>query len=261
MSADAVYALPTNDITAPIAWLGAICYLLQIYFDFSGYSDMAIGLGRMFGFDFKENFNYPYTADSMQDFWRRWHISLSSWFREYVYIPLGGNRKGLVHTGVNRVIVFLLTGLWHGASWNFVIWGLFHGGFLMLEGYGVLKPSKWPKVLRHVYALLAATVGFVFFRAETLGSAVSMLSAMFTRFSIDAEGLAILGSLMPPLVWIMLVVGIFGSLPIWRDKVLALEKKNTVFKVCAYSLTAVLLVLLVSGLSTNAYNPFIYFRF
>ena len=155
MTADAVYALPMGSVTAPTAWLGAVAYLFQIYFDFSGYSDMAIGLGQAFGFTFKENFNYPYIAQTMQEFWRRWHISLSTWFREYVYIPLGGNRKGRLRTGLNKLTVFLLTGLWHGASWNFAVWGLYHGSFLMLESYGALKPAKWPRALRHAYTLLA----------------------------------------------------------------------------------------------------------
>ena len=142
MTADAVYALPLESVAAPAAWLGAVCYLFQIYFDFSGYSDMAIGLGLAFGFEFKENFHYPYVAGTMQEFWRRWHISLSTWFREYVYIPLGGNRKGKLRTGLNKLAVFFLTGLWHGASWNFAVWGLYHGGFLMLESYGALKPAN-----------------------------------------------------------------------------------------------------------------------
>ena len=152
-----------------------IAYMLQIYFDFSGYSDMAIGLGRMFGFHFKENFNYPYSATSIQNFWRRWHISLSSWFKDYVYIPLGGNRKGKGRTVLNKLIVFFLTGLWHGASWTFVLWGLYHGFFLLLEEL-FFKVERWPRIVRHVYTLLVVGIGFIFFRAETLAQGFEAVS-------------------------------------------------------------------------------------
>jgi alginate O-acetyltransferase complex protein AlgI len=166
-TADIIFSSGEGYASILTAWIGALTYLFQIYYDFSGYSDMAIGLGKMFGFDFKENFNYPYGAVSVQDFWRRWHISLSTWFKEYLYIPLGGNRKGRTRAVINRLIVFFCTGLWHGANWTFVLWGIYHGFFLLLEEF-VPVLRKLPKVINHIYTLLAVTVGFVIFRADTI---------------------------------------------------------------------------------------------
>src|SRR5438876_3261876 len=177
--ADKIFSMPLRQLSFAHAWLAIVCYTIQIYFDFSGYSDMAIGLGRMFGFRFPENFRWPYAADSVQEFWRRWHISLSSWFRDYVYVPLGGNRASPVKTYRNLVAVFFLCGLWHGASWTFVIWGLFHGLFLVLERLGLgaaVKRLRPP--LRHAYLLLVVMVGWVFFREESLRGALSFLAAM-----------------------------------------------------------------------------------
>jgi alginate O-acetyltransferase complex protein AlgI len=182
--ADQIFALPAAQLTAPLAWLAVVCYTLQIYFDFSGYSDMAIGLGRLFGFRFPENFRYPYAATSVQDFWRRWHISLSTWFRDYVYVPLGGNRVSPGRTHLNLVAVFFLCGLWHGASWTFVAWGLFHGVFLVLERLraGAAADRQMPGLARraggHVYALAVVMVGWVLFRADTLSGAGALLGAM-----------------------------------------------------------------------------------
>ena len=166
--ADLVFTATAQQLDIRVAWLGALCYCLQIYFDFSGYSDMAIGLGRMFGFQFLENFNYPYVSSSIKEFWRRWHISLSSWFRDYLYIPLGGNRKGKLRTEVNKGIVFFCTGLWHGASWNFVLWGLWHGVFIILEDL-LPKGGKVRRAIGHVTTPLIVLLGFVLFRADTLG--------------------------------------------------------------------------------------------
>ena len=167
--ADVIFGIAPSELTTGAAWLGVICYTLQIYFDFSGYSDMAIGLARMFGFRFPENFNYPYAATSIQDFWRRWHMTLSAWFRDYLYIPLGGNRFGSWSTARNLLIVFFLTGAWHGASWNFLIWGLWHGLFLSLERIAPVARvlERMPRVLRTGYVLLVVLVGWVFFRAPT----------------------------------------------------------------------------------------------
>lgn len=256
-AADAVYAL--TSVNAPLGWLGAIAYLLQIYFDFSGYSDMAIGLGRMFGFHFRENFNYPYIADTVQDFWRRWHISLSTWFKEYVYIPLGGNRKGRLRTAVNRLTVFLLTGLWHGASWNFAVWGLWHGGFLMLES--AVNVKKLPRALRHVYTLLVVTVGFVVFRAENMAAAVTMLKAMFAGFYFTPELAAAFTRIASPIFLAALVAGIIGALPTLHNWGESLSRRSRAANVCIYALSVAVLVLSVMYLSTSAYNPFIYFRF
>ena len=175
VAADAIFALPGGELNFSLAWLGVACYTLQIYFDFSGYSDMAIGLAKLFGIDFLENFNYPYAARSITEFWRRWHISLSSWFRDYLYIPLGGNRCCPVRNYANLVTVFFLCGLWHGASWTFAAWGLFHGAFLVLERMkaGRVIESLWSPV-RHVYTLLVVSVGWVLFRADTMPQAAAV---------------------------------------------------------------------------------------
>src|SRR5262245_5148881 len=175
---DKIFAMPFAQLSAAHAWLGIVCYTLQIYFDFSGYSDMAIGLGRMFGFRFPENFRWPYVAASVQEFWRRWHISLSTWFRDYLYIPLGGNRVSPARRYRNLVTVFFLCGLWHGASWNFVIWGLWHGTFLVIERVASSGERRGRPFLSHVYTLVVVMIGWVFFRADTLSHAVAFLGAM-----------------------------------------------------------------------------------
>jgi alginate O-acetyltransferase complex protein AlgI len=178
-AADGIFALAPSELTAAHAWLGIVCYTLQIYFDFSGYSDMAIGLGRMFGFRFPENFRWPYIADTVQDFWRRWHMSLSSWFRDYLYVPLGGNRASKRRMYFNLVLVFFLCGLWHGASWSFVVWGLYHGTFLVVERLGLAGVvRRFPAPVRHAYLLVVVMIGWVFFRADTLQHAVAYLGAM-----------------------------------------------------------------------------------
>ena len=184
-TADEIFGLGLNDISTPMAWIGIVAYTFQIYFDFSGYSDMAIGLGKMFGFHINENFNYPYISTSIKDFWRRWHISLSTWFKEYLYIPLGGNREGKFKTYRNLMIVFFMTGLWHGASWNFVVWGLFHGVFLVVER--ILQVEKFLRfrLIQTAYALLVVMVGWVFFRAENLSSALGYLNRMFVPYKTD----------------------------------------------------------------------------
>ncbi|MCB1615707.1 MAG: MBOAT family protein [Pseudomonadales bacterium] len=186
--ADQIFALSGNELSTPVAWLGIICYALQIYFDFSAYSDMAIGLGRMFGFRFLENFNYPYISASVQEFWRRWHISLSSWFRDYLYIPLGGSRVAPWRIYFNLCLVFFLCGLWHGASWNFVIWGLIHGAFLVIErlGFDKILQRLWRPV-RHCYTLLVVLVGWVFFRAETLDTSLHYTKTLMGLSSLPSE--------------------------------------------------------------------------
>ncbi len=177
-TADQVFALPVAELTTPVAWLGLACYTLQIYFDFSGYSDMAIGLMRLFGFRVLENFNYPYVARSIREFWRRWHISLSNWFRDYVYLPLGGNRRGRARGYANLVIVFLLCGLWHGASWNFVLWGAWHGVFLVVERAGLGPVLDRRPRIGHVYALLVVMAGWVLFRSDSLAHAAGFYGAL-----------------------------------------------------------------------------------
>jgi alginate O-acetyltransferase complex protein AlgI len=271
--ADAIFAIPARELNFGLSWLGITCYTLQIYFDFSGYSDMAIGLAKLFGIDFLENFNYPYTARSLTDFWRRWHISLSSWFRDYLYIPLGGNRRGPVRTYLNLLIVFFLCGLWHGASWTFAGWGLFHGLFLVLERrrLGRFIESLWAPV-QHLYAIVVVAVGWVLFRAESLSQAAAFLRAMvgFGRGS----GLAYHPALyLDSQVSLALVAGVLGSAPLLpliarlRD-----ESQVAVPKMIRGVLTggvavvelvslSVLFLMSTMLLAAGTYNPFIYFRF
>ncbi|MBQ8107821.1 MAG: MBOAT family protein, partial [Ruminococcus sp.] len=177
---DTIAAAPKGQLSVCASWLGIIAFTFQIFFDFAGYSDMAIGLGKMFGFDFLENFNYPYISDSITEFWRRWHISLSSWFRDYVYIPLGGNRKGKARQCVNIMIVWFLTGFWHGANWNFMMWGVYFGVILLLEKNFLLKAlGKAPKSVRHIYALLLIVIGWGIFAFEDTGALINNLKNMF----------------------------------------------------------------------------------
>lgn len=253
--ADAVFALPAGEIGMLAAWMGALCYTLQIYFDFSGYSDMAIGMGRMFGFHFQENFQYPYAATTVKEFWRRWHISLSTWFRDYLYIPLGGNRKGRGRTWANRFLVFFATGLWHGASWNFVLWGLWHGCFSVLEDSGALPVGRLRgRFLGRVYTLLVVVLGFTLFRADTLGQAGAMLAAMFTGAGLGWAGTATVCSLLDPAFLLTFVLALFLSFP-------AAKCIKTKWEAPAFAGAIVLLVLCMCDLSAGTFNPFIYFRF
>ena len=253
--ADAVFALPAGEIGMFAAWTGAICYTLQIYFDFSGYSDMAIGMGRMFGFHFLENFDYPYTATTIKEFWRRWHISLSTWFRDYLYIPLGGNRKGNGRTWLNRFIVFFATGLWHGASWNFVLWGLWHGTFSVLEDSGVLPVKRLRgRVLGRVYTLLVVVLGFTLFRAETLAGAGAMFAAMFTGIGLGYAGTSTVCALLTPAFVVTFVLALVLSAPLAKK----LTPKNDAWTLVG---ALALLVLCMLNLSAGTFNPFIYFQF
>ena len=213
---DAVFALPAGTLNAPLAWLGAIGYCLQLYFDFSGYIDMAIGLGRIFGFDTVENFNCPYLAPSIGIFWRRWHMSLSAWFRDYVYIPLGGNRKGAFRAGINKCIVFLLCGIWHGANFTYLLWGIWHGVFSLLESTGLIPAKKLEKsrVLGHVYTLLVVCIGFVMFRAATVSQGFAFIGAMFTGFSVTAASVAAWHTIVTAEAVVMLILGVIFCLPI-----------------------------------------------
>ena len=272
ITADQIFGLPTNQLTAPIAWLGVVCYTLQIYFDFSGYSDMAIGLARMFGFRFLENFNYPYISQSIQEFWRRWHISLSNWFRDYLYIPLGGSRVSNRRTYANLVIVFFLCGLWHGASWTFVFWGMWHGLFLVLErlGLGALL-ARLPRPVRHVYTLVVVMVGWVFFRAETFAHAGSILAAMFGFAGQTTGSISVIGYLSPGLI-VALLVGAIGSAPfLWRwtggqeaaagEAALPGATRRLFSAVVENAAIVAILVLSLVQVAADTYNPFIYFRF
>ncbi len=256
-AADQIFGM--NGGNAIAAWSGAIFYCLQIYYDFSGYSDMAIGLGHMFGFHFKENFRYPYAATSIQDFWRRWHISLSEWFKSYLYIPLGGNRKGEVRRVINRYIVFFMTGLWHGASWNFVLWGLMHGTFLVLEG-GPLKVLKKHKVISRVYTLVVVAIAFVLFRAETLTQAGTYIATMFTGWTLSGEAMTQFLTLLTPWFLFITAMGIVFSVPV-KEWIERLEQRSQVWTYVSYVVSMALFILCVLNLSSSTFNPFIYFRF
>lgn len=264
--ADGIFAIPAGQLIAPYAWLGIVCYTLQIYFDFSGYSDMAIGLGRMFGFRFPENFRWPYIADSVQEFWRRWHISLSSWFRDYLYVPLGGNRVPPALVYRNLVTVFFLCGLWHGASWNFVIWGLYHGAFLVLERLGLAAlMRRVSPAARHLYLLVVVMVGWVFFRAETLPQALTYIQAMFGAGGSEMPPLRLSWYLNPE-VRLALAAGLIGATPIvpalaaWSSKRLTAWRAHAVDAAATVALVTVFLAALLQ-VGARSYNPFIYFRF
>ncbi len=262
VTADALFAAGAGELNILSAWIAAIAYMPQIYFDFSGYSDMAIGLGHMFGFRFLENFRYPYISSNIQEFWRRWHISLSTWFKEYLYIPLGGNRKGKARTCLNKMIVFFSTGLWHGANWTFVLWGLWHGVFLLFEQ--VCPVKKLPKVLAHIYALLVVCVGFVMFRADTFGQGMFMIGTMFGGWEFSSLQMAIVWEQLTPIFLVTLVVAVFGSAPFIpkaAEACLARENLRKPATYFSYMASFVLLILCMLSLSSGTYNPFIYFRF
>lgn len=280
--ADHAFGLPAGSVGMVAAWLGAWAYMLQIYFDFCGYSNMAIGLAFMLGFTFPKNFDYPYAARSITEFWRRWHISLSSWFRDYVYIPLGGNRLGGVKTARNLLIVFFLTGLWHGAAWQFIVWGLFHGAFLMLERYGLDRVlSAAPRLARHAYVIAVVMVGWVFFRAESLPAALEYLKAMVApdRLEPVAPALAVLIHAQSVAA---LVLGTLFAFPLapWlltrlrapraaTDQAVldgAIHRGSgrldaTAVRAFPVALLLASFVLCIALLVSSTLNPFLYFRF
>ncbi len=251
-----------SNLTVLMAWLGCITYAFQIYFDFSGYSDMAIGLGRMFGFEFKKNFDVPYVSKSITEFWRRWHISLSSWFREYVYIPLGGNHVTISRNIVNLLIVWMLTGMWHGAAWNFIVWGIYYGVVLVLEKYvwGAIV-DRWPGVLQHIYALVLVLVGWVFFFSPSLGAALRYLFAMVgggAGFASKEVFFVILTH------WLFYLLAVIGSTTLGSRllrAILNVSENHTVRTVIMLIVFFGMLAISVAYLIADTYNPFLYFRF
>lgn len=260
-SAGAIYtdilALPNSRMTTMTAWIGIVSYALQIYFDFSGYSDMAIGLGRMLGFRFPENFNYPYIAVSVTDFWRRWHISLSTWFRDYVYIPMGGNRKGLRRQLFNIAVVWLLTGFWHGASWNFILWGVFYGIVLMLEKLGLLKIlNRLPKWFGRIYTLLVVLIAWVLFANTDLNAGLRYIRMLFgsTGMFTDAMTLYYLRD-----HFLLFFVGILACTPIAQTRFNPLRHRYGRFLIPV--LVPVALLICTAFIVSSSYNPFLYFRF
>ena len=266
--ADAAFSLSGAEVSWLAAWAGTVCYVLQIYYDFSGYSDMAIGLGRIFGFPFPENFNYPYISRSVREFWRRWHMTLSGWFRDYLYIPLGGNRKGPLRTYVNLLLVFALCGFWHGASWMFVLWGLYHGFFLVLERRSDF-PAGRPRWLQHLYTIVVFMFGWVIFRAEN--------PAQLLAFAKGLCGLTPLGTMTSKIsieffagdVYIALALGILFSMPLFpRAKARAAALRAKMPPACAILLQTLwhcfilgLLLFCYMPLFGATYNAFIFFRF
>ncbi len=259
--ADKVFGAPVDEISTSLSWIGILCYTLQIYYDFSGYSDMAIGLGKMFGFNFKENFDHPYIAKSVREFWRRWHISLSTWFRDYLYIPLGGNRKGKYRTYVNLLIVFFLTGLWHGASWSFIVWGLFHGFFIIIERLWTNYETNKFAVLKRIYLLLVVMIGWVIFRAEDLGYALSYIQKMFS-FSGGTYRYPYL--YLNTYVLSIIALGVIFATPLRKvivERATQISTQKTWALALERSLYVVVFVLSLLELAQTTYNPFIYFRF
>ena len=278
---DAIYSASYFSYGAQLAWIAAIAYAMQIYYDFSGYSDMAIGLAKLFGFNLLENFNYPYAASSIRDFWKRWHISLTNFFRDYVYIPLGGNRKGRMRTFVNQYIVFFTTGLWHGASFNFIFWGLGHGTLMVLESLcRANDKSMTPRlkkslkiildIIRRIFTLFCVLLLWVLFRTGTkqwiklvlkmfginytsiIGSFVPIVSDAFLLIQVDMR------------FWILLTVGVLFSFPWWKK--ISIPMKDNSFSsnlllFLKYMIIGILFILCFASLAANSYNPFIYFRF
>lgn len=259
---DEIYAMQPDHVSTPMAWIASLLYPFQLYFDFSGYSDMAIGLGLIFGFTFKENFNYPYISKSITEFWRRWHISLSSWFREYLYIPLGGNRKGEKRQLINIGIVFFLTGMWHGASWTFIVWGLWHGLFNILEkitGWNKEKESKKLTLLQHAYAIFVVFVGWILFRAENFSQAWMFIRKAFL-INPQFKNLYSADYFISAKDWIVVLIAIAMSVPLFNHVPTHIKEwrlTNIAANICLIAMFALCIVSLVS----SSYNPFIYFRF
>lgn len=262
---DIVFSLSPEMLDMRLAWLGALGYLLQIYFDFSGYSDMAIGLGMMLGFETPENFAYPYTAGSIGDFWRKWHISLSSWFKDYVYIPLGGNRKGKIRTACNKIIVFALCGLWHGANWTFVLWGLWHGLFSALESTNAIpikamNKRNWGRICAHIYTMLVVGMGFVIFRAESVVQGLQIVQAMFTGFYFETAATVALYSVFNMETICLYIIGVLCVFPIGKFFLPKLKQFKW-FEPVSYVACMILLLLCVLKVASGGFSPFIYAQF
>lgn len=264
-AADRIFGMDTGSIDTPLAWLGAVCYTLQIYFDFSGYSDMAVGLGKCMGFDFPENFDYPYSAAGIRSFWRRWHMSLTGWFREYLYIPLGGNRKGRGRQILNTMIVFVCTGIWHGANLTFILWGFGHGVLMSAETLltrkdrpkkRALKPLKW------LYTMFFVILGFVIFRSDTVGYAFAYIGRMFAFVRLEGAFRVLLSFCTPVFILTLAAAAAacFPIVPAITNAVVEKRCRKWISGIC-YALTFVLYLLCVMTLAADSYNPFIYFRF
>ena len=259
--ADGIFSMQTDTLTVSMAWLGAITYSLQIYFDFSGYSDMAIGLGKIMGFDFPENFNLPYISKTIREFWRRWHMSLSSWFRDYVYIPLGGSRKGNVY--LHLIIVFLLTGLWHGANYTFVAWGLWHGFFIVAERFAQKRISiKFPTVIKHIYTALVVVTGWVMFRSDSIEDAFQFIMVMFGRIGHGYNQVNILYYLNGRNVFTLIIAMVIAfGIPGYIYGRLDREKTSKCLNLIKNPFVVCILIISLMMVVNRNYSPFIYFRF
>lgn len=259
--ADKIFALPVTEFSTLTAWVGALAYAFQIFYDFSGYSDMAIGLGSIFGFKFLENFNYPYISKSITEFWRRWHISLSTWFKEYLYIPLGGNRVAKSRMYLNLFIVFLATGIWHGAEWTFIVWGLWHGVFIIMEkwtGWHKKEGGTGLTITQHLYTILVFVFGWVLFRADNISYALQYFKNMFGLVS-QHKIVYGLGYYVDNIEILAFIVAILCSMPIFKN--IALPVANKYKNVAINSWLMLLFIVSVSSIAASTYNPFIYFRF
>ncbi len=253
----------STEVSVLLYWVLGISYMLQIYFDFSGYSDIAIGIGKMIGFKFPENFNYPYIADSVTNFWRRWHMTLSSWFKDYVYIPLGGNRVSILKHIRNIFIVWMLTGLWHGASWNFIIWGLYFGVILIIEKYFLNKVlEKLPKVIRIIYTSFVVMISFIIFSSNNLDSAFTIIKGLFSFKSLSLSNNFILYYVKS--YGFILITGIIFSTPLIKNIIEKLRSKkilNNIINIIEVIVILLILLIVTSMLIDSSYNPFLYFRF
>lgn len=257
---NAIFELAKSGVPLGYSWIGAVCYAFVIYFDFSGYSDMAIGLCKIFGFDIRENFNYPYISKSIQEFWRRWHISLSSWFRDYIYIPLGGNRKGTIYTYRNLFIVFLLTGIWHGANWTFVAWGVFHGVFMLAERAGLKKILEHlPAAISRAYTLIVVLVGWVLFRADNIKQALIYIKSMFIPTNITYRQIGIISLFDSQIIFIIIIASVLSTPIIKRLETKLL--KNKIYKFAWNIMLLVIFAISISSMMASSFSPSIYTKF
>ena len=258
-SADSIFQMEVMSVSSGMAWVAALFYTFQIYYDFSGYSDMAIGLGKMFGFDIPENFNYPYISCSIQEFWRRWHISLSSWFKEYLYIPLGGNRKGKIRTYVNLFIVFFLTGLWHGASYSFIVWGLYHGFFSILERLGLKKVLDKNRYVSWAYCFFVVNFGWVIFRMNYLKKSLLFIVKMLMPWRYDQSTVSLWEymNIQTMFIFICALAGCGIIQKIFKGKAADWWK----YSKAEFVYCAIMLILCIAAIVSDTYNPFIYFQF
>lgn len=253
----------SSEVSVLLYWILGISYMLQIYFDFSGYSDIAIGIGRMIGFKFPENFNYPYVADSVTDFWRRWHMTLSSWFRDYVYIPLGGNRVSTLKHIRNILVVWMLTGLWHGASWNFIIWGIYFGVILIIEKYYLNKVlEKLPRVIRNIYAMFIVMISFIIFSSDDISSALVAIKGLFSFNSLKLSNDFIIYYIRS--YGVILIGGLVLCTPLIKNVINKLRENkilNYIINIFEVIILVLVLFIITSMLIDSSYNPFLYFRF